>query len=262
MKKLQDLAIAIDAASDAGDEEALRQLGKECEESLDGATGEDRVFLFYCQANTYSAIVTAKTADPAKLWDWELPDAVQNILLLRRAIAEPSFGTIDQIRACQIRTNLANRLNALGRPVAANEQWLKVLETEPRFAKALANRAQAIAFYATTLYDKGHEVCLLAAARTLFDATLSMDALCLIKIGCPRPASPLRGRGFPMQLHNTKHWVAVGLSFELLKGRQRLSVKKSPGNGLFVQVDFEDLGTLSRVMFFLDSHDFRVSAPA
>ena len=177
MKKLQDLAIAIDAASDAGDEEALRQLGKECEESLDGATGEDRVFLFYCQANTYSAIVTAKTADPAKLWDWELPDAVQNILLLRRAIAEPSFGTIDQIRACQIRTNLANRLNALGRPVAANEQWLKVLETEPRFAKALANRAQAIAFYATTLYDKGHGVCLLAAARTLFDATLSMDGL-------------------------------------------------------------------------------------
>ena len=55
MKKLQDLAIAINAASDAGDEEALRQLGKECEESLDGATGEDRVFLFYCQANTYSA---------------------------------------------------------------------------------------------------------------------------------------------------------------------------------------------------------------
>ena len=87
------------------------------------------------------------------------------------------LGTIDQVLACQIRTNLANRLNALGRPVAANEQWLKVLATEPRFAKALASRAQAIAFYATTLYDKGHEVCLLAAARTLFDAALSTDAL-------------------------------------------------------------------------------------
>ena len=61
--------------------------------------------------------------------------------------------------------------------MAANEQWLKVLETEPRFAKALANRARAIAFYATTLYDKGHEVSLLAAARTLFDAALSRDAL-------------------------------------------------------------------------------------
>ena len=177
MKKLQDLALAIDSASDAGDEEALRELGGECEESLDGATGDERVFLLYYQANTYGAIVSAKSAGPANLWDWELPDAVQNVLLLRRAIAEPSFGTIDQIRACQIRTNLANRLNALGRPVAANEQWLKVLETEPRFAKALANRAQAIAFYATTLYDKGHEVCLLAAARTIFDAALSTDAL-------------------------------------------------------------------------------------
>ena len=177
MRELQDLAIDIDAASDAGDEEALRRLGEECEASLDGAAGDERVVLLYYQANTYGAIVSAKPADPAKLWDWDQPDAVQNVLLLRRAISEPSFGTIDQTLACQIRTNLANRLNALGRPVAANEQWLKVLETEPRFAKALANRAQALAFYATTLYDQGHEVCLLAAARNLFDAALSADAV-------------------------------------------------------------------------------------
>ena len=118
MKKLQDLAVAIDSASDAGDEETLRRLGKECEQSLDGATGDERVFLLYYQANTYGAIVSAKTADPANLWDWELPDAVQNVLLLRRAISESSFGTIAQTLACQIRTNLANRLNALGRPVA------------------------------------------------------------------------------------------------------------------------------------------------
>ena len=177
MKNLQELAVAIDSASDAGDEEALRELGEECEASLDGATGKDRVFLLYYQANTYGAIVSANTADPAKLWDWEQPDAVQNVPLLRRAISEPSFGSIGQTLACQVRTNLANRLNALGRPVAANEQWLKVLETEPPFAKALANRARAVAFYATTLYDQGHQVCLLAAARTLFDAALSRDAL-------------------------------------------------------------------------------------
>ena len=156
VKELQDLAIAIDSASDAGDEEALRKLGEECEASLDEATGDERVFLLYYQANTYGAIVSAKATAPANLWDWELPDAVQNVLLLRRAISEPPFGTIDQTLACQIRTNLANRLNALGRPVAANEQWLHVLATEPRFAKALANRARAIAFYATTLYEKGH----------------------------------------------------------------------------------------------------------
>ena len=122
MKKLQELAVAIDSASDAGDEDALRHLAKECEESLDGAKGEARVFLLYYQANTYGAIVTAKTAGPAKRFDWDQPNAVLNVLLLRRAISEPSFETIDQILACQILTNLANRLNALGRPVAANEQ--------------------------------------------------------------------------------------------------------------------------------------------
>lgn len=177
MRELKDLGLAIDAASYAGDEEALRKLGEECEASLDGATGEDRVSLLYYQANTYGAIDSARLANSTKLWDWEQPDAVQNVLLLRRAISEPSFGSINQTLACQIRTNLANRLNALGRPVAANEQWLQVLEMEPRFAKALANRALAISFYATTLYDLGHQDCLLAVARSLFDAALSADAV-------------------------------------------------------------------------------------
>ena len=56
------------------------------------------------------------------------------------AISEPAFATIEPTVACQIRTNLGIRLKTLGRPVAANEQWLRALEIEPRFAKALANR--------------------------------------------------------------------------------------------------------------------------
>ena len=176
-QNLDDLAHAIDAAWDAGDEETLRKLGKECEDLLDGASADERVFLLYFQSNTHSAIISSQTGDPDILWDWEQADAVQNILLLRRAIAEPSFGTIDEVLACQIHTNLANRLNALGRPVAANEHWLKVLEVEPLFAKALASRAMAMVSYAKKLYDRGHAVYLLAAARSLFDAALHEDAL-------------------------------------------------------------------------------------
>ena len=176
MQKHNDLAYAIDAASDSGDKEALRILGKECEDRLDGATGDERVLLLYFQSNTHSAIVSSQAGDPAVVWDWEQPDAVQNVLLLRRAIAEPAFSTIGRILACQIRTNLANRLNSLGRPVAANEQWLKVLETEPRFAKALTNRAKAMAFFASAVYDRGHGVWLLSAARSLFDSTLHENA--------------------------------------------------------------------------------------
>ena len=176
-QNLNDLGSAIDAASDAGDEEALRKLGKECDDFLDTASGVERVYLLYFKSNTHSAIISSQRGDPDSLWTWEQSDAIQNILLLRRAIAEPAFSSIDRVLACQIRTNLANRLNALGRPVAANEQWLNVIVAEPRFAKALANRARAIVSYATSLYDSGHEICLLAAACSLFDAALHEDAL-------------------------------------------------------------------------------------
>ncbi len=172
MRNHEDLAHAVDAASDAGDEALLRQLGDECEQRLGTAEGEDRVRLLYYQSNTYSAIVASKHYDAGSTWSWEQPDGVQNLLLLRRAIKEPSFKTIEPIVARQIRTNLASRLSTLGRPVAASEQWLQVLETEPRFAKALANRAQALAHYAGALYDQGHTHLLLAAARSLFDAAL------------------------------------------------------------------------------------------
>ena len=177
MKNLVDLAQAIDCASDSGDESQLRELGEKCETWLRGATGVDRVILLYYQSNTYGGIVSSQVSDSNARWDWEQSDAIQTVLLLRQAISEPSFGAIDSILSCQIRTNLANRLYALGRPLAANELWLKVLETEPCFAKALVNRGEALGFFATTLYDKGHEILLLAAARTLFDSALHEDAL-------------------------------------------------------------------------------------
>ena len=176
MQTLDDLAHAIDSASDAGSEALLRRLGEDCESRLSTAEGEDRVHLLYYWSNTYSSIIAIKQNAPDCVWDWEQPDGIQDILLLRRAISEPAFETIYPIIACQIRTNLANRLSTLGRPVAAIEQWLKVLETAPSFAKALAGQAQGIAFYATQLYDHNHKPILLAAARSLFNAALSKDA--------------------------------------------------------------------------------------
>ena len=173
---LDNLAFAIDAASDAGDEELLRQYGKDCERRLASAQGTDRVLLNYFHSNTYAAIIEAKWDDSNYAWSWEQPESVQNVLALRRAVIEPAFETCHSIRICQIRTNLANRLSSLGRPVAANEQWLKVLEVEPHFAKALAARGQGISFLAQDLYDHEHTLFMLAAARSLYDAALDEEA--------------------------------------------------------------------------------------
>ena len=176
MQSLDDLAHAIDIASDAGDEISLRRLGDVCENRLQTAEGIDRVRLLYYRSNTFSSIIAIKGNDPEYIWSWDQPEGVENILLLRRALGEPSFIDTHSVLARQIRTNLANRLHAIGRPVAANEERLRVLRHDPLFAKALAGQAHGIAFYATQVYDNGHIPLLLAAARSLFDAALDETA--------------------------------------------------------------------------------------
>lgn len=177
MTELADLGRAIDSSADIGDEARLQELSDECRNRLSTATGEERVLLHYYRANAYAGIISCKYGDTDYVWSWEQPDGVENALSLRHAIAEPAFREVDPIRASQIRTNLANRLNNLGRPVAATEHWLAALQTTPRFAKAHANRAQALAFYAGTLYDSGHERLLLDAALTSFGEALDEDAV-------------------------------------------------------------------------------------
>ena len=175
---LSELAQAIDNAIDSGDEKSLLYLSKECEQKLGTATAEERVILLYYQSNTYYGMFNiSKQHYDDYIWNWEQPESIRSILLLRRAINEPAFKTIDPIVACQIRTNLGSRLSTLGRPIAANAEWLKVLDTNPRFAKALACRARAIKSYAGLIYDPNHRPILLASARSLFDEALDKNAL-------------------------------------------------------------------------------------
>lgn len=176
VQSLNDLAYAIDEASDADDESRLRELGTICECQLRNTTGTDRVRLLYFWSNTLSAIVAIKRSDPNYICSWNQPEGVTNILLLRRALMEPSLATTDSVVVRQIRTNLANRLYQLGRPIAAIGQRFRVLKSDPYFAKALAGQAQNIAFYAGQLYDESHIPLLLAHALSLYDTALSNTA--------------------------------------------------------------------------------------
>ena len=101
VQSLDDLAHAIDAASDARDEPSLRRLGDECADRLSAAEGADRVRLLYYRSNTFASIVAIKTRDPEYTWSWDQPEGVENILLLRRAIAEPTFANTNSVLARQ-----------------------------------------------------------------------------------------------------------------------------------------------------------------
>lgn len=77
---LSELAKAIDAATDSGDEESLRYLSKECEQKLGTATPEERVILLYYQSNTYYGLFrNSKHQNYDYIWNWEQPESIKCI---------------------------------------------------------------------------------------------------------------------------------------------------------------------------------------
>ena len=172
---LNDLDKRIDVATAASNESDLTLLVDECDRHLETAPGEDRVLLYYFQANVNSGIASTKH-DAKYAWSWEQTEIVAALLSLRHAIDEPAFDTINPIRRCQIRTNMASTLNSLGRCVEALEQWQLVIQAIPNFAMALGNMAHGIGSYAQYIYDSGHVGIVLKAASEGYTAALAEDA--------------------------------------------------------------------------------------
>lgn len=171
----KDIALRIDAAIVAQDEPCLSQLIAECDTHLKEASGTDQVVLYYFKANAFSGLVSAKY-DSAYAWSWQQSEAIQELLNLRLAVSHDAFENLNPVRRCQIRTNLANRLNSLGRSVEAFEQWDRAIATIPEFAMALGNRAYGLNSLSRLLYDPNHQAILLHKASEDFERALAPDA--------------------------------------------------------------------------------------
>lgn len=173
---LEGLARKIDESCDAGDKGELISLIKTCEMDLKGAQDSDRVDLNYFIANAYSGLwaIRAKVEGP---WEWKAHEVIQEVLALRRAIAEPAFGGAGVVRQCQIHTNLANKLSNLGRSIEAIEEYSKVLDLIDKFAMALGNRAYATTSYSGYFYDHGHQCLMLKCAMRDYRHSLQPTAL-------------------------------------------------------------------------------------
>ncbi|MXX65801.1 MAG: hypothetical protein F4Z40_02025 [Chloroflexi bacterium] len=175
--EIDELAIAIDSASRRRDKKALLSLIGECDDQLLSVTGEDRVLLHYFRSNAFAGLVASHEGGVERGWDWGVRNKAQVLFSLRRATNEPDFQSINPVRACQIRTNLANWLSTIGRPIAANEQWLKALEIEPHFAKALVNRADGLIYYASAIYDQNQMPLIQYVAKTMLDGAIDEEAI-------------------------------------------------------------------------------------
>ncbi len=177
MDIIEALAQEIDRATDTVDVEAVNLSIGKIDDLLGNSQVEDTAILLYFRANCFAALRNFSSSDRAYVLSWKQPELNEEILSLRRAVRSPSFAQLDQVRRCQIWTNLGNVLNTVGRPIAAIAAWDEALAIEPRFAMAAANRAYGLAHYSAAFYDPGHQCIFLNAAADSFRTALSEDAV-------------------------------------------------------------------------------------
>ncbi|HEX4196312.1 MAG TPA: LA2681 family HEPN domain-containing protein [Caulobacteraceae bacterium] len=174
---MQLAAHLIDRGSDACDDEALTR----AEVVLDGLTDRETLSpravsrSHYFRANLWNS--RRKMRSDTNGWAWRSAEADNEILELRRAIGHSGFAKLHALERAQLLTNLGNALNHIGRFVEAIEAWDRALAFEPRLAMANGNRGLGLSYYASALYDSGHNAVLAVAALDALTRAIAPDAL-------------------------------------------------------------------------------------
>jgi hypothetical protein len=174
---LNRIGTLIDVATDLGREEGITMaLAWSDELACHPLSDADATLLEYFRANAWEARKLQKHRDDTALWNWEQPEAQQQILHLRKAIRHPGYQKLDSVRQCQIQTNLGNQLSHIGRFVESLPRWEGALAIRPRFGMALGNRGYGLKQYGHALYDPGHAQVFFATAHAQFSAALAREA--------------------------------------------------------------------------------------
>jgi tetratricopeptide (TPR) repeat protein len=168
------LAKLVDTAGEranmAGLDLALKWSDELCQREL---SGPDHLIILYFRANAWGRIerVRNKSNDDQK-WRWKQPELQEEMLLLRRVIASPSFSNLHRRYQVQVLTNLGNVFSTIGRVTEAIELRDRVLAISPRFGMALGTRAESLLAYGRVLRKtKDGLPFLRAAIRGFEDAT-------------------------------------------------------------------------------------------
>lgn len=166
LRALKYLGQLIDQAADRGDEAALLHAittGKSLHEKL-GKT-KRRATLYYYLANAWAGLRHIRRQADAARWEWEQPEAENEIIHLRLAVQMSRAGRATGWNlGCPALTNLGNLMNTVGRFVEAIAYWDEALSIDPEFGMARGNRGYGLSHYARSLYDRAEAAFLLRAA--------------------------------------------------------------------------------------------------
>lgn len=117
---------------------------------------EEQALLDYFRANAWACRYQQRLGNRQAVWEFEQPEVLQQVFYLRRAANSPGFAAMDDIRRCQILTNLGNQFDTLGRFVEARASWSAALAINSNFWMARGNRGRGLMYYANALYESGH----------------------------------------------------------------------------------------------------------
>lgn len=176
-KAMQNLAHLIDLSFDFNREDGTEKAFAWIDElEKRPVSGINLPLLDYFHANAWTNRQRIRHLDQNSAWQWQQPEALQQILALRRASRRPEFAELPSGRQAEIWTNLGNQLNSLGRFAEAVPTWNRALQATPNFGMALGNRGLGFSEYARSLYDPGHQEAFLLFAHRDLSAALS-DAI-------------------------------------------------------------------------------------
>jgi len=129
----------------------------------------------YFRANAWTT--RSEIANVRQSSAWEAPERQEEMLAHSRAANHLGFAKLDKIRRCQILTNHANLLNAVGRPIDAIAGWDAALNILPNFAMALGNRGVGLKHYARMILDNRERAILLLHGYDGLQGALAPEAI-------------------------------------------------------------------------------------
>tara|TARA_Y100000588_G_scaffold131565_1_gene144223 strand:+ start:2221 stop:3696 length:1476 start_codon:yes stop_codon:yes gene_type:complete len=154
--ELNELADAIDSASDEHDTKKLETILGTLDSLIDGECSENRSILHFFKANCFAALRIIERNSVDDTWSWHQERLISELLHLRKAVAERGFVQLNTLMQCKILTNIANGLGTIGRVAESLAYYNQVLSLSSNFAMAIGNKGIGLFHYGQHLYDYGH----------------------------------------------------------------------------------------------------------
>lgn len=173
---LIQLGAMVDVCCDEGDINQLDLVYEYCSARIAKSSSEDRVVLYFYQANIWAEKFLITKNPNRNNWNWDEPERNEELLLLRKARSEPSYDLVREEFKLKIQTNIGNLLSRFGRAFEAIESWNEVLKVLPNYVMALGNRAVSYEFLAKNLYDSNHTAIYFKYAQWGLMDALAHDA--------------------------------------------------------------------------------------